>query len=193
MEKIEVNGSTKKGSFWTSLPGILTGLASIITAITGLYIALSENGMQDNVPTDNKPVIKIPHEPPGKNEPTGASIPNPQLIFKGTSPYEVRGRKFFRYNLSIKNWAEYSSELFASAPDLPPCGTNTNASRTWVDIYNAQNNARLYGYCALSSSQKLRTISFAVEQGKTLPRSVYIILKDRRKNITYRSNDVSVR
>ena len=28
-------------SFWSSLPGVLTGIAAIITAITGLYIAMS--------------------------------------------------------------------------------------------------------------------------------------------------------
>ena len=39
----------KKGkSFWTSLPGILTGVAALIAAVTGLYIAIgaprSDNG-----------------------------------------------------------------------------------------------------------------------------------------------------
>ena len=32
--------SNQKKSFWTSLPGILTGVAAIITAITGLYVAV---------------------------------------------------------------------------------------------------------------------------------------------------------
>ena len=30
-------------SFWTSLPGVLTGVAAIITAVTGLYIAIGSN------------------------------------------------------------------------------------------------------------------------------------------------------
>jgi len=30
-------------SFWTTLPGILTGIAAILTAITGLYLALNRN------------------------------------------------------------------------------------------------------------------------------------------------------
>ncbi len=30
----------QKGSFWTSLPGVLTALATLITACTGLYLAI---------------------------------------------------------------------------------------------------------------------------------------------------------
>ena len=36
----------KKKSFWTSLPGIFTGAAAIITAVTGLYIAIDRHGEQ---------------------------------------------------------------------------------------------------------------------------------------------------
>jgi hypothetical protein len=31
------------GGFWSSLPGILTGFAAVITAITGLYLAIQSN------------------------------------------------------------------------------------------------------------------------------------------------------
>ena len=30
--------------FWTSMPGILTGLATVLSAITGLYMAVSGDG-----------------------------------------------------------------------------------------------------------------------------------------------------
>lgn len=33
--------------FWSSLPGILTGLAAVITALTGMYIAIASNGESD--------------------------------------------------------------------------------------------------------------------------------------------------
>lgn len=39
--------------FWTSMPGILTGLATVLTAITGLYLAISgdgRNGQDGQVP-----------------------------------------------------------------------------------------------------------------------------------------------
>lgn len=34
------SGSDAKGGFWTTVPGILTGLSSLIVAITGLLVAL---------------------------------------------------------------------------------------------------------------------------------------------------------
>ena len=178
-----------KGSFWNSVPGILTGIAAIITAITGLYIALNNNGTQD---TKIKPPSETAPET-GNVKPPITNIPNPQLVLRNTTHDEIRGRKFYRYHLSITNSAQYPSELFASSPDLAPCGNNTNASRTWVNIYNAENNGYLYGYCALSSPQELDRLSFAIEEGKAQPKSVYVELKDRRDNVIYRSHEVSIR
>ena len=74
--------------------------------------------------------------------------------------------------------------------DLPPCGSNTNASRTWVDIFDAQDNGRIYGFCALSSPDGLKSLWFSVEQGVSPPDAVYIVLTDRRENNTYNSNEV---
>lgn len=41
------------GGFWSSLPGILTGFAAVITAITGLYLAVSGNSSNDSATTDS--------------------------------------------------------------------------------------------------------------------------------------------
>jgi hypothetical protein len=35
----------KKQSFWTTVPGILTGLAAVITAVGGLLVVLSQTGL----------------------------------------------------------------------------------------------------------------------------------------------------
>ena len=35
----------KAKGFWSSIPGILTGIAAVITAMTGLYIAINGNGL----------------------------------------------------------------------------------------------------------------------------------------------------
>lgn len=46
----------KPQNFWVSLPGILTGTAAIITALTGLYIAISNSSSDDvqvGEPTDD--------------------------------------------------------------------------------------------------------------------------------------------
>ncbi len=92
----------------------------------------------------------------------------------------------------IENWAEFPAELFEPAPDLPPCGLNTEASRTWVKIRNADNDNYIYGFCALSSPQDLTLIWFAIEQGSNPPAGVYVVLEDRRTNEKYISNVASI-
>ncbi|MBA3614474.1 MAG: hypothetical protein H0W49_16525 [Nitrospirales bacterium] len=66
-------------------------------------------------------------------------LPSPVLEFTGTEDYEVRGTEFTRYRLNVTNASEYPEALFSAAPELPPCGANTNSSRTWVDIVDDQN------------------------------------------------------
>lgn len=64
--------------FWTSMPGILTGLATVLTAITGLYLAISgggQNGQDGQLPA-------VPTVPaPDKSLPSHPS-PRPQDIFR---------------------------------------------------------------------------------------------------------------
>ncbi len=116
----------------------------------------------------------------------------PQLSFVGSESYTVNSRTFLRYRLNIDNWNDFPPELFDVAPDLPPCGLNKNAARTWVNIYYSINNNYIYGFCALSSPQDLTSIWFALEQGSTPTSGVYVELEDRRINKKYRSNTVSV-
>ncbi|HNT72827.1 MAG TPA: hypothetical protein PKK92_07195, partial [Methanothrix sp.] len=69
-------------------------------------------------------------------------------------------------------------------------GLNTESSRTWVDIYDAS-GIRLYGFCALSSPSDLQNLWFAVKKGETPPKGVYVVLKDRRCDEEYTSNQVT--
>jgi hypothetical protein len=116
---------------------------------------------------------------------------NPLLELTGIEDYSVNGSDFKRYKLSITNWNVYPTELFEAAPDLPPCGLNTESSRTWVDIYN-QDDVRIYGFCSLATSEDLKGLWFAVKQGEMPPDSVYIVLTDRRCDLSYISNKVSI-
>src|SRR2546423_4168216 len=86
-------------------------------------------------------------------------LPNPVLYFVGQESVETGGKQFTRYRFAVQNKEAYPDELFAASPDLPPCGKNTKAARTWVDIYE-QNGKRLYGFCALSKSADLNNIWF---------------------------------
>src|SRR3954466_5876372 len=114
-------------------------------------------------------------------------LPNPVLVLTGTELYEMGGKSFVRYKYLVFNSSEYPDSLFAAAPNLPPCGKNTKASRTWVDIYD-QSGKRLYGFCALGKSSDLNQIWFALEQSAIPPSYIYIEITDRKTNTKYKSN-----
>lgn len=113
--------------------------------------------------------------------------PNPVLYFLGQELKVVGGKNMTRYNFDIANKDQYPAELFAASPDLPPCGTNTKASRTWVDIYD-QNGKRLNGFCALSKPADLNGIWFSMAEGEVPPSWVYVEFTDRKTNTKYKSN-----
>ena len=114
-------------------------------------------------------------------------LPNPVLYLLGTETHKSGGKQFIRYNYDVLNKADYPAALFAAAPDLPPCGKNTRASRTWLDFYDQQGK-RLNGFCALSKPSDLGSIWFALEEGVIPPSYVYIELTDRQTNTKYKSN-----
>lgn len=115
-------------------------------------------------------------------------LPAPQLVVTGKEDgTDVQGNLFTRYQLAVGNWSEFPDVLFAAAPDLPPCGLNTNSSRTWVGIY-AGTGERLYGFCALSEASGLERLWFGVSGGTEPPDCVFIVLEDRRCNLSYKSN-----
>ena len=114
-------------------------------------------------------------------------LPNPVLYLMGTEPFSTSGKQFIRYKYDVFNKANYPAAMFAAAPALPPCGNNTKASRTWVDIYD-QSGKRLYGFCALGKPDDLNGIWFALEEGVVPPSWVYIEMTDRQTNTKYKSN-----
>jgi hypothetical protein len=119
--------------------------------------------------------------------PANATPPKPVLYMMSSEPYTTGGKNWIRYRYDVTNKAEYPAEMFAAAPSLPPCGSNTNASRTWVDFFDS-NGKRLYGFCALSKPADLGKIWFAMEEGVLPPSYVYIELNDRQTNTKYKSN-----
>ncbi len=119
-----------------------------------------------------------------------AAFPPPVLAFVGAEHYVANSLDFTRYRLDVTNWADYPSSLFRASPDLAPCGLNTSASRTWVDIFDGTTNQRIYGFCALDSNDDLRQIWFGLPRGTAPPASVYVVMRDRRCGQTYTSNSV---
>jgi len=118
---------------------------------------------------------------------TAPALPNPVLYFTGFEPFQTGGKQFIRYRYDVFNKSSYPANFFAASPQLPPCGKNTKAARTWVDFYE-QSGKRLNGFCALSKLADLDGIWFAVEEGTIPPSWVYIELTDRQTNTKYKSN-----
>ena len=114
--------------------------------------------------------------------------PNPVLYLTSVEPYTVNGQNFMRYRYDVFNKDQYPAAMFAPAPNLPPCGANTNSSRSWVDFFNGRTNQRLYGFCALGNPSNLGQIWFALPEDQLPPSYVYIEITDRQTNTKYRSN-----
>jgi hypothetical protein len=120
------------------------------------------------------------------------ALPAPQVVFGGTEDYETGGKQWTKYKLALLNRSAYVNELFAPAPDLPPCGDNQNSARTWVDIYNRQGRKRIYEFCALQAAKELGYLWFAIEKGTPPPESIYITITDRRTNTRATSNVLAI-
>jgi hypothetical protein len=121
-----------------------------------------------------------------------SNLPNPILTFKGTEEYvDAYGDNYIRYKLGVSNYSSFPDGLFASAPDLPPCGLNNEPARTWIDIFDGDNN-RIYGFCDLPSANWLNEIWFGVLVGETPPNSVYIKITDRRCGTVYVSQILTI-
>jgi hypothetical protein len=116
-----------------------------------------------------------------------ADLHNPVVILLPPAYYQQGGKQWTRYNLMVTNYEEYPNELFAPSPNLPPCGQNTKAARTWVEITD-QGGKRLYGFCALATKFDLTKLWFAIETDTVPPSWVYVVLNDRLSGKTYKSN-----
>ena len=165
--------------------------AEIIDDPFGLFIPgyMHDRDLDGAMEVDN--ISMAPLEPcnwPRQEDQCGLELPDPQLTFIGTETYTGGdGNQYVRYKLLVNNWTQYPLELFAPSPNLPPCGLNNNASRTWVDIED-QDGHRLYGFCALNKPEYLTKLWFAKRVGEDPPSAVRIIMKDRLCNREYRSN-----
>jgi hypothetical protein len=114
-------------------------------------------------------------------------LPNPVLYLTSTESFTQGGKNYIRYIYDVLNKDSYPADLFAAAPDLPPCGANTKSSRTWVDFFD-QRGKRLQGFCALGKPENLNGIWFAVEESEVPPSWIYIEMTDRQTNTKYKSN-----
>lgn len=127
-------------------------------------------------------VLVFPISSHAINDNCSKTYPNPELVI--VKEGEKNGNVQL-YAIKVPNSGSFSEEMFRLAPELPPCGYNTNASRTWIDIYDDQDN-RLYGYCGFPSLQGLNAMRFGIKDGNPT-KGVYIEIIDRACNKEYKS------
>ena len=148
------------------------GHKKVIVAVVAcllLAAAASVNAQPTPTPTPTKP------------------LPNPVLYLSSVEYFTANGKDLTRYRYGVDNSAVYPDALFAASPSLPPCGSNTNSSRSWVDIFDLRGK-RLYGFCALGTAADLNKIWFALETDVVPPSYIYIEINDRATNTKYKSN-----
>lgn len=112
--------------------------------------------------------------------------PNPVVSFIGQEFFETGGKQWTRYRYSVDNLSDYPNELFAAAPELPPCGANTKSARAWVDIFDSSGK-RLNGFCALGNHEGLAKLWFALETNVVPPSWIYVEIHDRKTGVKYKS------
>jgi len=177
-------------------------LVSLIVALAASAITPTPSPSQSKSPDKSIPASTSPTPKPTPEilpspsdiptpavagTPANQAPPKPVLYLLRTEAFSTGGKNFIRYRYDVANKSEYPAEMFAAAPALPPCGSNTNASRTWVDFFDSTGK-RIYGFCALSKPDDLGKIWFALEEGVIPPSYVYIELNDRQTNTKYKSN-----
>lgn len=140
----------------------------------------------------NTVLVKELHRVPG-DATCYPDLPDPQLeLVESGKEYAVEGTTLVNYQFRIANWKQFPAELFAAAPDLPPCGQNPNAGRTWIDTYDAQWGTRLYGSCGAIDDFKGLYARVPVRKGDAPPTAVFLTLQDRKCGVTYKSNLVEL-
>ena len=120
--------------FWSSIPGILTGIAAIITATTGLYIAINGNGPATGEDPATQPTpqsIVEPKDPiledPLPREPGSAS----PLTTKDIDSIEATAQKAYEELAQTSLKPLVDCELF-------PTVNSTASLMSWSKHYQQQ-------------------------------------------------------
>lgn len=121
-----------------------------------------------------------------------APLPNPELKYVGFRDENRSGQPLRMYRFEVANRSDYPQELFETVSDLPPCGINTDASRTWLNFFDSKTNRLLYGFCLMKDRSELGKIWFRRPLSQSQPESVFIEITDRRTGAVYRSDHIEI-
>lgn len=118
-------------------------------------------------------------------------LPPPELVYLGLHEGSGAPGTDILW-VRMTNLGSYDFELFAEAPELPPCGKNDRAGRTWIFLYS--DGEPNYGYCYGYAAPPLpRTMQLAVfaPASAPLPSRITVELWDRATDRRV-SSDVAV-
>lgn len=118
-----------------------------------------------------------------------SKLPVPEVKITGRENFTYDNVNFTRYKLTVTNRSSFSDKLFVAAPGLDPCGLNTAASRTWLELYVSGHH--VYGYCNFSSNEDMREFTLSVPR-KTVG-SVVVEIFDRLRHRYSRSAPVRLK
>ncbi|HLM59068.1 MAG TPA: hypothetical protein VK422_23390, partial [Pyrinomonadaceae bacterium] len=121
--------------------------------------------------------------------PAELKVPRPLLNWRGldATVKGSDGKPYVGITLGVTNYAAFPSILFERAPELPPCGENRSAARSWLRVFDVATRKEIYNYCALAGPSEMRTFSFNVARA-ALPSGVYVVLEDRATGRRHSSN-----
>lgn len=154
-----------------------------------LFQALTTSSYETKLVVNSLVPLAYPAYSPVDINQLDPALHSPQLVLKGLENYDPNGSGYAEASFSVRNRELYPDALFQASPDLPPCGRNTNSSRTWIQIFD-NTNQYIYGFCAFGKASDLDLLWASFPQGPTMPTSLYIIMEDRRKQQQYVSNHV---
>ena len=118
-----------------------------------------------------------------------AVMPEPELAFTGTEQYlDADGNRMTRYSFDVTNRSVYAPALFVRASNLPPCGLNTRASRTWVHIWDPAEGDTINAFCGLYDPADLAGLWFSEPEGSPPPDQIYVTFTDRSSGMQTQSD-----
>jgi hypothetical protein len=145
-------------SFWRTLPGILTGIAAVISAIGGLILALNAAGIitiSPVTPTPTPtPLIPTPTTTPTTGSISVSSSPSGASIYldgsyKGTTPMTIKNVEAGSYTITLKyaGYQDWSQNIYVVAEQTIPVSaslTPTTPTTGSISVSSSPSGASIY-------------------------------------------------
>lgn len=105
------DGSARRSSFWTTLPGILTGIAALVTALVGAAALFSHSGDTPQSPASGSHVgVATASSSAPTRAPTSASAPNAAPSVDAATASTIS-----RFVLNAGDWLDVETGITGSS------------------------------------------------------------------------------